>query len=223
MNNENNENIPPVPPTAPAWPTPQPPKKRTGRTVAIVAASGILGGLVLFGGCAAVLDAAVNDATAKKRHASTAPTDDATPPADDAPADEQPAEDTGDDTAALTDKVEYEDNTAVALSKFSRGVSHAYAAPGNTSYARFDITITNGSDHTIDASSLYVECAYGDDGQQGEQIFDDAFTSPSTHIRPGRTLTIPTACELPKSEHYLQVEVTPNFDSETAVFAGNVK
>ena len=30
-------------------------------------------------------------------------------------------------------------------------------------------------------------------------------------------------CELPKGEKLLQVEVAPDYDSETAIFTGNVK
>ena len=46
---------------------------------------------------------------------------------------------------------------------------------------------------------------------------------PDTRILAGRSLTVPWACELPKSETFLQVEVSPDYDSEEAIFTGDVK
>jgi hypothetical protein len=40
---------------------------------------------------------------------------------------------------------------------------------------------------------------------------------------PGRTMKAKVACKVPKGEEYLQVEMAPSFESETAIFAGNVK
>jgi len=36
-------------------------------------------------------------------------------------------------------------------------------------------------------------------------------------------ISAPFACELPKNERYMQIEVTPDAESETAIFAGDVK
>ncbi|WP_326797545.1 hypothetical protein OG946_20725 [Streptomyces sp. NBC_01808] len=35
-------------------------------------------------------------------------------------------------------------------------------------------------------------------------------------------IDVPTGCELPASESYAQIEVTPDGESETAIFAGKV-
>ncbi|QFQ98159.1 hypothetical protein F9278_20270 [Streptomyces phaeolivaceus] len=125
---------------------------------------------------------------------------------------------------ALDDTVIYDSDVEVSLSGFDRGVSSDYAAPENTPYAKFTIKIVNGSDATVDANEMTVDCAYGDEGKEGEAIYDDGLDGlPETRILAGRSLTVPWACELPKDETFLQVEVSPDYDSEEAVFTGEVK
>lgn len=132
--------------------------------------------------------------------------------------------DRGDDTVSLNETVTYEDDTEVSLSGFARGVSSGYAAPENTPYVKFTVKIVNGSGTTMDLNEMFVECQYGEAGQSGEEIFDEGLDgTPSTHLRPGRSISAPFACELPKSERYTQIEVTPDAESETAIFAGDVK
>jgi hypothetical protein len=71
---------------------------------------------------------------------------------------------------------------------------------------------------------LSVSCSYGEDGQSSESIFDDGLDgSPTTKLLAGRSLSVPWGCELPKGEQVLQVEVSPDMDSETAIFTGKVK
>ncbi|ULR51316.1 hypothetical protein [Streptomyces deccanensis] len=125
---------------------------------------------------------------------------------------------------ALDDEVIYDSDVEVALSGFKRGVSSEYAVPESTPYVKFNIKITNGSDGTVDANELTVNCAYGDQGKEGEAIYDDGLDGlPDTRILAGRSLTVPWACELPKDETFLQVEVSPDYDSEEAIFTGDVK
>ncbi|MDX3587255.1 hypothetical protein OG920_19325 [Streptomyces europaeiscabiei] len=141
------------------------------------------------------------------------------------------ASDTSADTSAdddgvfaLDDTVIYDSDVEVTLSGFKRGVSSEYASPENTPYAKFTIKIVNGSDVTVDANEMTVDCAYGDEGKEGEGIYDDGLDGlPDTRILAGRSLTVPWACELPRSETFLQVEVSPDYDSEEAIFTGNVK
>ncbi|MFM9453021.1 hypothetical protein [Streptomyces europaeiscabiei] len=91
-------------------------------------------------------------------------------------------------------------------------------------YAKFTIKIVNGSDVTVDANEMTVDCAYGDEGKEGKGIYDEGLDGlPDTRILAGRSLTVPWACEVPRSETFLQVEVSPDYDSEEAVFTGNVK
>ncbi|MFF6781342.1 hypothetical protein [Streptomyces sp. NPDC012510] len=140
------------------------------------------------------------------------------------------SEETGDASAdddgvfALDDAVVYETGVEVTLSGFKRGTSNEYASPENTPYAKFTIKIVNESDATVDANEMTVDCAYGDEGKEGEAIYDDGLDGlPDTRILAGRSLTVPWACELPKNETFLQVEVSPDYDSEEAIFTGDVK
>ncbi|MFF0725613.1 hypothetical protein [Streptomyces sp. NPDC004134] len=138
--------------------------------------------------------------------------------ADDAAEDKQP----GDGSFTLTETAVYDTGIEVVLSGFERATSSEYAAPASTPYVKFNLKITNGSDKRLDLNGLLVDCQYGDQGRSGEQIFDDGLDTPTTHLRPGRSIDVPTGCELPTSESYAQIEVTPDWESETAIFAGEI-
>lgn len=131
----------------------------------------------------------------------------------------------GDDsTIGLKSLWTYDDGTTMKLSDFSRYTSSSYASPASTPYVKFTVTITNGTSKTLDLSGGSIQCTRGDDGASSESIFDDGLDgTPGTHLRPGRTATFKWGCELHAKESYLQVEGTPNFDYQSAIFAGNVK
>ncbi|GAA2618375.1 hypothetical protein [Streptomyces tubercidicus] len=126
---------------------------------------------------------------------------------------------------SLTDTVTYENNASVTLQGFSRGVSHDYAAPGNTPYIRFNVRVANGAKSTLDVTAMTVNCQYGDEeGKQAESIFDDGLEgSPSTKLLAGRTVNVPWACELPKNQQHVQIEVTPTPESAAAIYTGSIK
>lgn len=131
-----------------------------------------------------------------------------------------------DGTLGLTGTAVYDNKNEVSLSAFSRGVSGAYASPENTPYVKFTLKLKNGTSKVVDVSELSVLCQYGDEAKDGEQIFDSEHGldgPPQTHLRPGRSITATLACELPKSQTDVQIEVTPDFDTEAAIFAGKVK
>lgn len=145
------------------------------------------------------------------------------------PATETPAASpsaSGDGSYALTDTVTYENKVKVSLSKFTRGTSGEYASPGSTAYIKFTVTVVNNSAKTMDLNALNVTCSYGDDSKEGEQIFDSEHGLggvPSTHLLTGRTAKVVIACAQPKKESYTQIEVTPDWESDAAIFAGDVK
>lgn len=148
------------------------------------------------------------------------------------PSTEEPAEEPASDEEtpgsdgpyALTDTVAYENDVEVSLSKFTRATSSEYASPENAPYIRFTVKVVNGSGGTIDATGLTVNCSYGEDGQTSESVFDDGLDgSPTTKLLAGRSINVPWGCELPKGERVLQIEVSPDFESEAAIFTGNVK
>ncbi|MER5402587.1 hypothetical protein [Streptomyces sp. NPDC002599] len=208
---------PPVPAFAP-FPPPQPPKKIHTAVIACSAAV-----------VAAILASAITMGVTGKSEAKPAPTVTVTEAAssgndtEDAAADPTD-EETSSDSYSLNDTVSYENDVEVSLSGFGRGTSSDYAEPENTPYAKFTIKISNNSGGKIDASQMSVNCAYGDEGKEGEAIYDDDFGGlPDTRILAGRSLSVPWACELPKNEKFLQVEVSPDYDSEAAIFTGTVK
>lgn len=210
------------PPPMPEFPPPPPaPKKNHTNAIIIGSAAAVIATIVATG----IAVSSSGDGEAKPAPTITvteiAPADDAPAAADDT---EPAAEESDDDVYSLADTVTYENDVDVSLSKFSRGVSSDYASPENTPYAKFTIKIVNGSGGSINANELTVNCAYGDEGKEGEAIYDDGLNGlPETRILAGRSLTVPWACQLPKDQKFLQVEVAPDCESETAIFTGNIK
>lgn len=136
------------------------------------------------------------------------------------------AKDSADKSLALTDTATYENKVKVSLGKFARGTSGEYSSPASAAYVKFTATITNGSAKALDLNLLQMKCQYGETGKDGEQIFDSEHGlggAPTTHLLPGRSIAATIACAMPKAEHYLQIEVTPDFDSTAAIFAGKVQ
>jgi hypothetical protein len=217
-----------TPPPMPGFPPPPPPVQKKGPANAVV-----------LGSAAAVIVAIVATGLAVGSRvgdeAKPAPTVTVTKTvsADEVPAaaedasEEPAAEEPSDDGVyALDDTVTYESDVDVSLSGFSRAVSGEYASPENTPYVKFTVKVVNGGKETLDATMLTVNCAYGEDGRGSEAIFDSEAGldgGPETKVLAGRSLSVPWGCELPKGEKLLQVEVAPDFDSETAIFTGSVK
>jgi hypothetical protein len=137
---------------------------------------------------------------------------------------QEATEEADDQPYGLTDTVTYENGVEVSLSKFSRKVSADYASPENTPYVKFTVKLKNGSTGMIDATSMQVNCQFGDEGQESESVFEEGLNgSPETRLLAGRSITVPWGCELPKKETFIQIEVAPDFESQTAIFTGNVK
>lgn len=222
---------PPVPGHGPAVPPPAP--ARGSRTVLVAVAAAAV---------AAVVSALVTAGVTGDGEAGPAPTvtvtktaaaDDGAAPADDesTPATEETAAgedgaDNEDGVYALDDTVVYEPATEVGLFGLKRAVTGEYAEPGNTAYLRFTVKIKNGGKKALDATQLTVDCSYGQDGKSSESVFDSEAGldgGPDTKLLPGRSINVPWGCELPKGEKLVQIEVTPDFDSEEAIFTGNVK
>lgn len=205
-------------PTTPWGPPPPPRKSNTAKIVGIivgVVAGFIVVSLLFLGGCAALLADAGNNV-------------DSSTPAAGPSGDKPKTADAGDDgTVGLTDKVTYENGVTVQLAGFDRGRTGEFGVPQNTDYVKFTVTMVNGSKKTIDAMDLYVQCQYGENpAHDGEMVFDhdngiDA--PPSTHVTPGNSITYTMACVMPKDESRLQVEASPSFISDTALFVGKIK
>lgn len=204
-------NLPPRPPA---------PKKSRTNAVIIGAAAAVIATIVTTG--VLVANSRDDDSTASAE--TSVPADETITAAADEP--EPSPESTEPEVMGLTDGASYEDGVEVALTGYKRGVSSEWAAPESTPYVSFTVKIVNKSEKVADIATGYVMCYYGDESQEGEQIFDsdrDLGGIPLMQLRPGRTASATVACEMPKDEEYLQIELSPTMDSETAIFAGNVK
>ncbi|MCL3992573.1 hypothetical protein [Streptomyces lavenduligriseus] len=127
---------------------------------------------------------------------------------------------------ALDDTAVYEPATEVALSGLKRSVTGEYAEPENTPYLQFTVKVKNGGKKALDITQLTVNCSYGKDGKSSDSVFDSEAGlegGPETKLLPGRSLNVPWGCELPKGEKLIQIEVSPDFESDAAIFTGTVK
>jgi hypothetical protein len=196
------------------WGPPPPPKKSSAGKVIGIIVGVFVACLVLLGGCAVLISDAGNNVDSSSSASGDKP---------------KAADDKGvdDGTVGLTDKVTYENGVAVQLSGFERGTSSEYAAPSSTAYVKFTVNMVNGSKKTVNASMLAVQCQYGKaPAHEGEQVFDvdkGLDVPPTTHVTPGNSISFTMACAMPKDEQRLQVEVSPGFLSDTALFVGAVK
>ncbi|MDN3029094.1 hypothetical protein [Streptomyces sp. S.PB5] len=217
-----------TPPPTPGYLPPQPPQPQQKKINAILIAAGaavvgaVLGAVVTAG--LGGDDKAEAAPTVTVTETVPAETGDTVSDTASDEATEEPAEDSGDDSYTFDDTIVYDNDIEISLAKFSRAVSSDYASPENTPYAKFTIKIVNNSGKKFDAGQMTVNCAYGDEGKEGEAIYDDGLDGlPDTSVLAGRSLSVAWGCELPKGETFLQVEVAPDYESETSIFTGDVK
>jgi hypothetical protein len=211
-------------PPMPDFPPPPPPAPKKPRNWVIIGSAAAVIAAVIGTGVFVVNSRDDNDAGTAAAESST-PTDDTVTAA----AEEEPSptpEDTGPQIMSLTDSVEYVDGFVMSLGDYKGGTSSEYSAPESTPYASFTVKVTNGSDAVADLNSGYISCFYGEESREGELIFSsdpELGGLPSMQLRPGRSASARVACQLPKGEEYLQIELAPYSDAEPAIFAGNVK
>lgn len=211
---------PPQPDFPPPLP-PEPPKPAKSRTNAIIigSAAAVIAAIVATG------IVVVNSRDDKASPAPSGTPSDSTVTAAAEEPEPEPTE-TQPEVMGLTDGVAYEDGVEVDLSDYKRGTSSAYSSPENTPYVSFTVKVANKSDAVVDLGSGYVSCYYGDEAREGELVFSsdpELGGLPSMRLRAGRSATARMACELPKGEEYLQLELAPYAEAEPAIFAGNVK
>ncbi|MFC9493477.1 hypothetical protein [Streptomyces sp. NPDC056982] len=213
-----------TPPPPPAFPPQPPPAKKSRTNAAIIGSAAAVIAAIVATGIVVInsRDDAKSSDTASAANSATS--DDVI--AADEPTEEPEPEDTGPEVFGLNDIVTYNNKVEVSLSKFSRRMSSSTAAPENTPYLKFEVRVKNGGTSTIDTTSFSVSCAYGEDGKEGELVIDSergVNGGPTTRLLAGRSLTVTWGCVLPKSERTVQIEVSPDFETETAIFTGDVK
>ncbi|MFE6941038.1 DUF4352 domain-containing protein [Streptomyces chartreusis] len=213
-----------TPPPMPDFPPPPPTPKRPRNWVVISSAAAVIA-TVIGTGVFVVNSRDDKDSNASSTTAAetSTPTDDTITPAMEP---EPTPENTEPEVMSLTDGVQWDGGIEVELTGWTRGVTGPYAAPESTPFVKFKVTIRNTGTDTVDLSGAWMTCIYGTNGTQSEQVFDSdggLDGLPQVHLRPGKSVSAPTGCELPKDEEYLQVEMVPMSESEVAIFAGNVK
>lgn len=211
-------NTPPRPAAPPPGPLAKPKKNRT-TLIIIVSAAAITAAIVATG---IIVVQTRDDEGSPSSPASPSTTSDRTLITGE---EQEPTpEGTEPEIKGLLDGAVYEDGVEVTLSDYQRGTSSAYAAPANTPYVSFTVKIENKSESALDVGTGYLLCYHGDESQESKQIFDnDLHGLPSMRLRPGRTAKVTVACEMPKDEKYLQVELTPSTELPKTIFAGDVK
>ncbi|MFD7682886.1 hypothetical protein [Streptomyces sp. NPDC059271] len=212
-----------TPPPMPGFPPPPLAKKNHTNTIIIGSAAAVIAAIVAVG---VTFSGSQDDAKPAPTVTvtETVSSDDTT---DTSTEDTEPAaeESTSDDGVyALDDTVSYETGVDVTLSGFTRRTSSQNASPADKPYARFNVKIENKGTEKLDTTQMVVNCSYGKDGKSSEAIFDvDLGGGPSTRLLPGRSINVSWGCELPKVERLIQIEVAPDYESETAIFTGTVK
>ncbi|QDQ10279.1 hypothetical protein [Streptomyces spectabilis] len=213
-----------APPMPSLPPQPQPQRKSRTNAVVIGSAVAVIAAVVATG--LFIVNSRDDEKSAATRTADSATSDEVFAGDEEPAEDEREPEDGEPQVFGLYDTVTYNNEVAVSLSKFSRGTSSSTAAPENTPYLKFDVHVRNGGTSTVDTTAFSVNCAYGEDGKEGELVIDSErglMGGPSTRLLAGRSLTVTWACAVPKAEKTVQIEVSPGFETETAIFTGDEK
>jgi hypothetical protein len=116
----------------------------------------------------------------------------------------------------------YADGLAVSVSEPTTYDPSSYAA-GNTNPYAYSVTvrITNNTGTAYDPVLLQTAMSTG--GAQASQIFDtETGTPPQNQLQPGRSMTYEVAFSTTTNSGEAQVDVTPSFTHEAAVFTGDL-
>jgi hypothetical protein len=116
----------------------------------------------------------------------------------------------------------YADGLAVTVDRPATYDPSSYAA-GNTNPHAYTVTVrvTNNTGQAFDPTLLQV--AMSTAGAPASQIFDTEMgLPPQNQLQPGRSLTYDVAFSTTTDTGEAQVDVTPSFGYEPAVFTGNL-
>jgi hypothetical protein len=137
---------------------------------------------------------------------------------------EQPAGAAESATAAFGQRVTFDDGLAIEVTTPQPYKPGRYAAGHDGDRAvTFDVTVVNGSEEPYDAVMTMVNATHG--GRQVSRIFDSAnggSENPAGTVLPGKSTTFTIALSLGEAVGELQLEVTPGFLGEPAIFTGQV-
>jgi hypothetical protein len=126
--------------------------------------------------------------------------------------------------AEFGQRVSFDDGLAVEVTAAQPYNPGRYAAGHDGDRAvTFDITVVNGSDEPYDALMTVVNATH--EGRQVSRIYDSGSggsENPTGTVLPGRSTTFTVALSLEEAVGALQLEVTPGFLGEPAIFTGQV-
>ena len=118
----------------------------------------------------------------------------------------------------------YADGLAVTVGEPTSFDPSRYAAGATNPYAyKVTVRVTNNTGQTFDPTMLQVAMSTG--GAPGSQIFDSQNgmgERPQNQLQPGRSLTYELAFSTTANSGEAQVDVTPSFGHDPAVFTGNL-
>jgi hypothetical protein len=114
----------------------------------------------------------------------------------------------------------YDDGLAVSIGNIRKAkVPQGYDHPGEPA-VRFDVRITNKTEHRLDASSANVALSYGPDGRTADSLLSDGDEYGFTgSIVKGKSKTVGYTFEVPaKHQKDMIIEVTPDWERSPALF-----
>lgn len=126
--------------------------------------------------------------------------------------------------AAFGERVTFDDGVAVEVTAPQAFTPGRYALGNERDRAvSFEVTIFNGSDQPLDAVTTVVRATHG--GRDAPLIFDSQkgmSGPPQGTVLPGKSITFPVAVSIGKDDADLQIDVTPGFIRDPAIFSGRV-
>jgi hypothetical protein len=126
--------------------------------------------------------------------------------------------------AAFGQRVTFDDGVAVEVTTPQAFVPSRYAAGNDRERAvSFEVTIINGSDQPLDAVAAFVRATHA--GRDAPLIFDSekgVNGAAQGTVLPGKSITFPIAVSIGKDVAELQIDVSPGFVGDPAIFSGQI-
>jgi len=145
-------------------------------------------------------------------------------PSDPTTSDTATKDDSG--TAQIGDKFAYDDGVVVEIIGTKRTKIPRYAAGGQPGdpMALLTIRVKNGTESKLAVDLATVQVSYGKDGTKAEQVFDISVSGLSGQIAPRRAKSGKYGFAVPKTGMSdVVVEVSPDFEHDSAIFVGAIK
>lgn len=125
---------------------------------------------------------------------------------------------------AFGQRVTFDDGVAIEVTSPESFEPGRYAMGNDRDRAvSFEITVVNGSDQPLDAVTTIVRATHA--GRDAPLVFDaqkGMNGPPQGTVLPGKSITFPVAVSVGKDVADLQVDVTPRFVGDPAIFSGRV-